>query len=439
VYVFLGILDPALQELFGMSTRNARLRLEQDLVLSALFTSGIKMPDVFLFNNPALHQHVLTGRRQRSLFSELLNQNVVQVIARTEAVSEFQPMLMAVKEDTLSGVSLPIKQAVAIQETAGRVAERLSDVSDRQNPGHLPRADTTSVGETLAEALEKRSAELVRSGDRTYHKVGEHLGRISNIARRHLSRIPGAGVRRVAIVTEIARRLSGSLLEDPQFYFTPYKVILEGTAAWADRGLLRRQMLELAYLYQTNLARRYGTSLYWPRLYGPNIYWPQDYLAAKYPDLARAASARVSDLFREQTLWYEVSVQLPQLRVLRSLGGDLVALREGQNAQNYFWDLQKLRQGKSIGTDQVTEDLHAYAAEIRRAVRSQAGNQKYTLVSGLLSAGGAFNPMVGGLSGLADIISVIAPGQTRQKIAIYRIRTAALFGESNHEHGPLSS
>ena len=159
---FLGILDPALQELFALNRREAQLRLENELVLATLFTSGIKMPDVFLFNNSALHDHVL-GTKYRSLFSELLDRNVVQVVARSQEARDFQSMLRTVKDDTLSGVALP--HAVAIQATADGAAERLGGVADRQKPGYLPSVGATSSGIALAQSLRDRCTTLERSNN----------------------------------------------------------------------------------------------------------------------------------------------------------------------------------------------------------------------------------------------------------------------------------
>ena len=55
--VILGILDPALTELFELPDVIAKRQLETDLAMATLFTSAIAMPDVFLFNNPALHAY----------------------------------------------------------------------------------------------------------------------------------------------------------------------------------------------------------------------------------------------------------------------------------------------------------------------------------------------------------------------------------------------
>ena len=120
------------------------------------------MPDVFLFNNSALHDHVL-GTKYRSLFSELLDRNVVQVVARSQEARDFQSMLRTVKDDTLSGVALP--HAVAIQATADGAAERLGGVADRQKPGYLPSVGATSSGIALAQSLRDRCTTLERSNN----------------------------------------------------------------------------------------------------------------------------------------------------------------------------------------------------------------------------------------------------------------------------------
>ena len=81
---------------------------------------------------------------------------------------------------------------------------------------------------------------------------------------RHLRHFDYAGLCRSTLVSLAAEQRMQQVISTDEFLHYPYKAMLSATSRLDRRASLRREMLEVTLLYHVNLARQYGSIVYWP-------------------------------------------------------------------------------------------------------------------------------------------------------------------------------
>ena len=393
-----------------MSVGAARRRLDVDLLMAVLFSSGVSIPDVFLFNNPSLHEHILSGRC-RSLFSEAVNENVIRLYARTRRASGYLGLLSSITDDTLEITSL--RQPIAIQNTALLVAERMTHAASRQIFGFSPVRGRHSWGQALARLFEEHSYMLVHSESAHDRELGLALYQDLRDVERHLRHFDHAGLRRSTLVSLAAEQRMQQVISTDEFLHYPYKVMLSATSRLDRRASLRREMLEVTLLYHVNLARQYGSI----------VYWPNSIRGTSRPDVVVRARERGAFLTPYQEKVTMLRATLPPVRRLLRLGPDVVSLRK--LGTYYFEDLMLLEKGEPVPLEQVQEDMASYARSICDVVRGGT-EQLLVVASGVASVAGVASPAAALMGGGLTSFSALFHGR-RQRINLTLQRMEARY------------
>lgn len=353
--------------------------------------------------------HILDNRR-RSLFTEAVNQNVVKIYTRGDVHGDYGKLLGLVSDDTLAGV--PLAKPLALQTTSLDVVDRLTFAAIEQKFQLLPTIGAGSSGEALARFFKSRSRALRASTNLSDRNLGLRLERHVRDVEHHLRHLDHAGVRRATLVWLSASRRTPLAVSNPDFLLKPYKAMLSSLTSFDRRSELRREMLEVALLYQLNLALQFGATVYWPKVSR----------RMTRPDLLNNLHKRGHSIASWQHKAATITVKVPPISSLLRLGPDIIELR--QLGSYYFEDIHQLEEGKLVPAEQLREDAETYARNIRRVVRSGTA-QLLAIASTVSSTLGPTNPtaamLVGGLTSISALFE--GPGM-RCDLTLYQMRPA---------------